>query len=695
MSSVPVKFAAPHYSTRLCRAQFNYVSQNYGSDLFESICESIGMPLDFVLRDDNWVSNTFFTEFIEQLKLRTGDPHISEKMGGFTVSPEAMNPIEYFINQSLFPELLYLGIPHQYQRFNNLNSVKTKMRGFGSFRYFISPKGKTICHPDVCLNTIGILEASKNLFSLKSVVVKHPTCIHHGANECIFDVRYSAGSFWARRLTFLSAFLFIPLLGTEIFSYFSEYTNAFYSQHLGLLGILWFFMGIAGFLGIRYFGIIRYIKQYNVQSKQKAQELYENYQKLERKFHESNLLRALSLKLSQTSKPDDVLDACLNEMHARFGFARSFVMLLSADKNRLFTAAVRGFDHDADKIHQMSLKYPAEKNEDLLFANILTSGEARIIHDIAVYKPKLKPHNQAIIEALAVNSIIVAPIQDGSEKFGLLVVGSIEDDRRLTEEDLHLITNICQMLTLSFQAAKNYDNEKSLRTLFQKYVPALVLDNVKTAGVGLAPKTIPITSLIVDLRNFTSRCENLPPEKTVELLNLYTSYVTSHISSAGGIIDKLVGDGVVAFFPGSLESSLHAEEAMLCTARLLVDLPILQEQFTSRGFGEVALGIGVSSGTATVGNMGCDRKLDYTAVGDTVNLAARLQEMSKRLRDEFPAAQRGIAVVSGRTGALLRNRNWSGTFENIVVRGRATPEKVHVLDPLTAQKWLEPIKVAA
>ena len=101
---VPVQYREAHYSTRLWRGNYNYIAKNYNKELFGTICDKLGMPLEYILKDNNWVSDAFLRDFIWELKDATGDADISEKMGGFAISPEAMNPVEYAVNSAiLFP----------------------------------------------------------------------------------------------------------------------------------------------------------------------------------------------------------------------------------------------------------------------------------------------------------------------------------------------------------------------------------------------------------------------------------------------------------------------------------------------------------------------------------------------------------------------------------------------------------------
>ena len=296
---------------------------------------------------------------------------------------------------------------------------------------------------------------------------------------------------------------------------------------------------------------------------------------------------------------------------------------------------MNGFEEGKAELYNLVIKYPADRENPALFANVLESGQVVAIYDIQSFVSNLKPGNRRLLEELRVNSLIVSPIQDKNSKYGLLIVGSIGTEKALTPEDQQMIESISRLLSLSFQSATNLERETGLRNLFQKYVPAVVLDGIRDSSghsAAMVPKSVTITSLFVDLRDFTKKCENLAPERVLDMIRLYSEFVTARIAEAGGIIDKLVGDGINAFFPEENEGHTgHAKSALQASLSILSDIDQLNAEFQIRGYGNAAIGIGVSTGRAIVGNAGCDRKLDYTAMGDTVNTASRFSGLNEKL----------------------------------------------------------------
>ena len=139
-----------------------------------------------------------------------------------------------------------------------------------------------------------------------------------------------------------------------------------------------------------------------------------------------------------------------------------------------------------------------------------------------------------------------------------------------------------------------------------------------------------IAVLFVDIRGFTTMSEVLKPEEVVEILNEYLSLTTQSIFNNKGTLDKFVGDATMAVFNAPLDLDDYIYRAVKTAWDMKAGSEALAEKFEKRFGRSVAFGIGVNCGDAVVGNIGCEFRMDYTAIGDTVNTAARLESNAKR-----------------------------------------------------------------
>jgi adenylate cyclase len=230
------------------------------------------------------------------------------------------------------------------------------------------------------------------------------------------------------------------------------------------------------------------------------------------------------------------------------------------------------------------------------------------------------------------------------------------------------------MLALSLNAvgalAVDYFTEtrerRRLRALFCQFVPEAVVDQaVARADTLLGGVELESTVLFSDLRGFTSVAENLPVERVIDVLNHYLGEMSEAILDHGGTLVAYMGDGIMAVFGAPIQMDDHAERAVRAAREMLdVRLPAFNAWLAAEGIAhEFRMGIGLHSGSVMSGNVGSERRMEYTAVGDTTNTAARLEGMTKDSGHQL--------FVSDATHALLPGDDLGLVFHaHLPVRGR-------------------------
>jgi adenylate cyclase len=224
------------------------------------------------------------------------------------------------------------------------------------------------------------------------------------------------------------------------------------------------------------------------------------------------------------------------------------------------------------------------------------------------------------------------------------------------------------VLALGFMAAGAYWREGrrlgELRSAFNKYVSADLVDQIiaNPERVKLGGQSVELTVLFCDLASFTSVCERLPPQGVADVINLYANEMTQAIMKHGGTVDKFIGDAVMAFWGAPLSDPEHALHAVRAAVDMQAAMDRLQPKLMAMGAKELGLRIGLSSGPAIVGNMGSSLRFEYTALGDTVNLAARLEAANKIY---------GTGILfSGSTAALLDDAVAFRRVDRVRVKGK-------------------------
>jgi adenylate cyclase len=170
-----------------------------------------------------------------------------------------------------------------------------------------------------------------------------------------------------------------------------------------------------------------------------------------------------------------------------------------------------------------------------------------------------------------------------------------------------------------------------LRETFGRYVTRQVADHLMKGNVNLGGELVPVTVLFSDIRSFTSISETMEPRALLDFLNEYFSGMVESVMSHGGVVDKFMGDAIMAVFGAPVpqpDDALHAVQAAL---EMRTRLEEINRDFAARGLPEIRTGIGLHSGQVVAGNMGHVERMEYTVIGDAVNLASRLEGMTKEL----------------------------------------------------------------
>ena len=217
---------------------------------------------------------------------------------------------------------------------------------------------------------------------------------------------------------------------------------------------------------------------------------------------------------------------------------------------------------------------------------------------------------------------------------------------------------------------REHRRREQLRADFARYVPPAVVDALVAEGAApvLQGERRVLTLLFSDLAGFTAASERLPPEAVAQALNAYFSRMTHTVHQHGGTLDKFIGDAVMAFWNAPLPETAHAARALACAQAMQAEMVALRTQWAGTPFAQVQLRIGLHTGEAAVGHLGSHERFTYTAVGDAVNTAARLEGANKAFGSNI--------LLSGATRAALpagvpehAHLLW---LDTVVLAGRST-----------------------
>jgi len=234
-----------------------------------------------------------------------------------------------------------------------------------------------------------------------------------------------------------------------------------------------------------------------------------------------------------------------------------------------------------------------------------------------------------------------------------------------------------QIKSFAFKAVLAQKREYKIRNIFQKYVPEDVIDqffeNPESMLVG---ENRVVSILFSDIRGFTSISERMMPDDLVNSLNRYFSIMVDIIMNRKGVVDKYIGDAIMAFFGAPVKHEDDALQSVLAGIEMEDGLTEFNSKQRELGKPEFKIGVGINYGVVTVGNIGTDKKMDYTIIGDMVNLGSRLEGLTKKYRQGLLISESLYLKVKDKVSCRL--------LDTVAVKGKTKGVRIY-----TAKKSLD------
>ncbi|HNW26468.1 MAG TPA: adenylate/guanylate cyclase domain-containing protein, partial [Candidatus Gastranaerophilaceae bacterium] len=228
---------------------------------------------------------------------------------------------------------------------------------------------------------------------------------------------------------------------------------------------------------------------------------------------------------------------------------------------------------------------------------------------------------------------------------------------------------VLQVITMtvaySYRFVLEGQNKEKIKKAMGKYISNDVMQNVvkNIDTLSLGGKRANVTVLFADIRGFTSMSEKLSAEEVSLILNEYFTEIEPIISKYNGVINKFIGDAVMAIFGEPIQDKNHALNAVKCADEMLKKVCELQKKWLAEGKPKIEIGVGINTGEAFVGNIGSETRLEYTVIGDMVNLASRIESYNKTYKTNF--------LISSTTYEKVRNIVDVIKISEVTIRGKA------------------------
>jgi adenylate cyclase len=374
------------------------------------------------------------------------------------------------------------------------------------------------------------------------------------------------------------------------------------------------------------------------------------------------LLLGVGKTLASVLTPEEIMQRVMELVFQMENVERGFVMLL--DEKKGFKAAVLLY-----KDERMKAEAKAVVLSKTIIDRVTTERVPLLIHDVAGDE---RFSSSESLRLSGIRSAMCAPLIYKDKVFGLFYVDCLTKPWAFTKEELNIFAVVAAEAAISFDNARSHE-ELSRRVIerqaLERFLSSSIVERIlaNPDQVHLGGENQTTTILFADIRGFTRMSEKMEPQEVVELLNEYFTEMTDLVFENGGTLDKYLGDGLMAVFGAPLTKEDDSLRAVKTAIEMQQALVKLNRDWKAMGQRSLKMGLGINTGPVTAGNIGSSRRMDYTVIGDAVNVASRL----------CANAAGGQILISESTHRTLKGSLPAKRLDPILVKGKETPVEVY------------------
>ncbi len=570
-----------------CKAIYEYVLRRRRQDasrIFENLpapYDDLEDPAAFLLNENNWVPSEVVVRLFENARRIVQDEDAPFGIGFESVTQRRLGYIQrFFISTLMTIQGVMKRVNEINAKFNTTKRVQVLHAGPGrmTLRLFWNTNG--VLSEDICRYNKGIYSAVPTIWGHPAAQVDEPFCHFRGDQFCQFDCTWKAGS---RARAFLES----------LFTRKSHLLDA-----------------------------LAEIERDKDLIKTKFREISELNAELRDKVDKLEGINRASRLLASYRNVDEFLDLTMKTVVDVLHFDRAILMLVDASGENLVYAHSTGADPTLVQ-RVKGYRVPLSRESNVMI-RVLKSGQPLLIENVE--KSGLNPQN-IILSAIKTFSFCVCPLV-GADAHAIGVLGADRVRREpLSRSDLDYLSIFANNMAAFLHRAQANEQLAQISTASGRFVPRELLEQLgrgSITDVRLGDQVQKDMSILFsDIRSFTSLSETMTPVENFNFLNSYLGRVSPFIRKHHGFIDKYLGDGIMALFPGG------AEDAVNTAIEIVRYLPLYNHQRENSGYQAIRIGNGIHSGSIMLGTIGEEARMEGTVIADAVNLASRLEGLTK------------------------------------------------------------------
>lgn len=605
-----------------------------GAETIHKILADFNLDVDHFKNVGNWISIDFFDEFIERFST-FGDPYTLNRNAGYKSLSKEVLGVNYFIIKHFFsPRIAFRTFEKFLPKFNKTRIYQIIDSGPNYCKIRLTNPDRSLLpkHPSAKENWFALVDGYVKTLTGSPAEIKSIKSAFDGDDYCEFIVS------WKNPLFRPSYFFTAAAIGGSAFAFWKliisnlEAESALLSTAFAtLISVVAILYVKSQSLKRKYTEVVESLSDYEKHADEKYKELQSSKIVLEKSYQEGKILETINKEIQNSDELTNILQISINALCTKFEFKRAFIMIKDESGKYLRTSAVFGADENFKDLWDFRVDISVKRENALVLSSAFHSGQSILINDVSEHIFHLNETSRRLISKLDSKGFAIVPIPSSDPtNWGVLIADKGESKEIITRRDLVAIQRVSQSLGLALDKKSKLESEIRTRKIFQKYVPSMVAEKVLgDRETTLGGKKCTAYCLFFDIRNFTNLSSQLPPEILCDILNKIFDLLHKSVSKTNGVIDKFLGDGALVTWGAIPGSDATANDVLKSAIEFLNSLGELNATFSNQGLSAIDVGIGIHRGPVIAGNIGSQDRMEYTVIGSTVNIASRLEQLSK------------------------------------------------------------------